>query len=52
LSARLDAATAHLDPPFALVDLDAFDANAADMERRAGGVRSPSPRRCGCTSAA
>jgi D-serine deaminase-like pyridoxal phosphate-dependent protein len=36
--ARLDAATADLDPPFALLDLDAFDANAADMERRAGGT--------------
>ncbi|HEX5223904.1 MAG TPA: amino acid deaminase/aldolase [Solirubrobacteraceae bacterium] len=35
--ARLDAATASLRAPFALVDLDAFDANAADMERRAGG---------------
>ncbi len=36
--ARLDTATAHLDPPFALLDLDAFDANAADMERRASGT--------------
>ena len=35
--ARLDAATADLEPPFALVDLDAFDANAADLLRRAGG---------------
>ncbi len=35
---RLDAATADLDPPFAVVDLDAFDANAADLLRRAGGV--------------
>jgi D-serine deaminase-like pyridoxal phosphate-dependent protein len=35
--ARLDAATAALDPPFALVDLDALDANAADLERRAAG---------------
>ncbi len=34
---RLDAATADLDPPFAVVDLDAFDANAADLLRRAGG---------------
>jgi D-serine deaminase-like pyridoxal phosphate-dependent protein len=33
----LNAATAHLDPPFAVVDLDAFDANAADLLRRAGG---------------
>ena len=34
---RLRAATAHLDAPFALVDLDAFRANAADMVRRANG---------------
>ena len=34
----LERATAHLDPPFAVVDLDAFDANAADLLRRAGGV--------------
>ena len=34
---RLNAATADLDPPFAVVDLDAFDANAADLLRRAGG---------------
>ncbi|MGK2938904.1 MAG: amino acid deaminase/aldolase [Solirubrobacteraceae bacterium] len=36
--ARLDAATAQLDPPLALVDLDAFDANAADLEARAAGT--------------
>lgn len=36
--ARLDAATTHLDPPLALIDLDALDANAADLERRADGV--------------
>jgi D-serine deaminase-like pyridoxal phosphate-dependent protein len=35
--ARLDAATAGLEPPFAVVDLDAYDANAADLLRRAGG---------------
>ena len=34
---RLRAATAHLDAPFALVDLHALNANAADMVRRAGG---------------
>ncbi|MHB8531494.1 MAG: amino acid deaminase/aldolase [Solirubrobacteraceae bacterium] len=34
---RLEAATAGLQAPFALVDLDAFDANAADMALRAGG---------------
>ncbi len=34
---RLEAATADLEPPFAVVDLDAFDANAADLLRRAGG---------------
>jgi D-serine deaminase-like pyridoxal phosphate-dependent protein len=36
---RLDAATSDLDAPFAVVDLDAFDANAADLLRRAGGKR-------------
>lgn len=35
--ARYDRATAHLDAPLALVDLAAFDANAADLVRRAGG---------------
>lgn len=35
--ARFDRATAQLDAPLALVDLDAFDANAADLVRRAGG---------------
>lgn len=35
-AARLDAATAHLDAPFAVVDLDAFDHNAAETARRAG----------------
>lgn len=35
--ARYDRATAHLDAPLAIVDLDAFDANAADLVRRAGG---------------
>ena len=34
---RFDAATAALDPPFAIVDLAAFRANAAVMTRRAGG---------------
>lgn len=34
----LAQATEHLDPPFAVVDLDAFDANAADMARRTGGL--------------
>jgi D-serine deaminase-like pyridoxal phosphate-dependent protein len=34
----LDRATAGIEPPFAVVDLDAFDANAADLLRRAGGV--------------
>ncbi len=34
----LDIATAELDPPFAVVDLDAFDANLADLMRRSGGV--------------
>jgi D-serine deaminase-like pyridoxal phosphate-dependent protein len=35
---RLDRATAHLEPPFAAVDLDAFDANARDLVRRASGT--------------
>jgi len=35
---RYERATAHLDPPFAVVDLTAFDANAGDMVRRAGGL--------------
>ncbi len=33
-----DRATADLDPPLAIVDLNAFDANADDLVRRAGGV--------------
>jgi D-serine deaminase-like pyridoxal phosphate-dependent protein len=32
---RLEHATSQLEPPFALVDLDALWANAADLERRA-----------------
>ncbi|MGW4828065.1 amino acid deaminase/aldolase [Amycolatopsis japonica] len=32
-----DLATKDLDPPFAIVDLDAFDANGADLLRRAAG---------------
>jgi D-serine deaminase-like pyridoxal phosphate-dependent protein len=35
---RYDRATAALDPPLALVDLDAFDRNAADLTRRAGNL--------------
>jgi D-serine deaminase-like pyridoxal phosphate-dependent protein len=34
---RLERATAGLQAPFALVDLDALQANADDLERRAGG---------------
>ena len=34
---RYDRATAELDPPLAIVDLGAFDRNAADMTRRAAG---------------
>jgi D-serine deaminase-like pyridoxal phosphate-dependent protein len=37
LRARYDHATAGLDPPLALVDLDAFDRNADDLTRRAAG---------------
>lgn len=33
----LNAATKHLDAPLAVVDLDAFDHNAADLVRRAAG---------------
>jgi D-serine deaminase-like pyridoxal phosphate-dependent protein len=35
--ARLDDATADLDPPLAVLDLDALDANADDLVRRAAG---------------
>ncbi|GAA3877169.1 amino acid deaminase/aldolase [Streptomyces sp. NPDC003631] len=35
--ARYDRATADLDAPLAIVDLDAFDTNAEDVLRRAGG---------------
>ncbi|WP_101784168.1 amino acid deaminase/aldolase [Nonomuraea indica] len=34
---RYDRATAALDPPFAILDLDALRANAADLVRRAAG---------------
>jgi D-serine deaminase-like pyridoxal phosphate-dependent protein len=34
---RLEAALAHVEPPFAVVDLDAFDDNARDLVRRARG---------------
>jgi D-serine deaminase-like pyridoxal phosphate-dependent protein len=37
LRERYDAATAELEPPFAVVDLDAFRENAADLVRRAHG---------------
>jgi D-serine deaminase-like pyridoxal phosphate-dependent protein len=36
--ARYDQATVDIDPPFALVDLAAFDSNARDLVRRSGGV--------------
>ena len=35
---RWDRATADLDPPFAIVDLDAFDANLDDLVARAAGL--------------
>src|SRR5215210_7488038 len=35
--ARLDCATADLEPPLAVLDLDALDANADDLVRRAAG---------------
>ena len=57
---RYDRATADLDPPLAIVDLGAFDRNAADMTRRAalarngagtGPVRSGwPPSRCGAAT--
>ncbi|MEH0982060.1 amino acid deaminase/aldolase [Micromonospora sp. CPCC 205556] len=37
LRERLDRATAHLDPPYAVLDLTAFDANAAELATRSGG---------------
>jgi D-serine deaminase-like pyridoxal phosphate-dependent protein len=37
LRQRYDSATAELEPPFALVDMDALRDNAADLVRRAGG---------------
>ncbi len=36
--ARYDRVTADLDPPFAVVDLAAFDSNAHDLVRRSGGL--------------
>ena len=36
--ARLDGATADVDPPLAVLDVDALDANAADLARRASGT--------------
>lgn len=38
LRERLDTATAHLAGPLVVVDLDAFEANADDLVRRAGGT--------------
>ncbi|SIN30616.1 amino acid deaminase/aldolase [Micromonospora cremea] len=37
LRERLDRATAHLDPPYAVVDLTAFDANSTALADRAAG---------------
>lgn len=37
LPERYDRVTSELDPPFGLVDLDVFDANATDLVRRADG---------------
>ena len=34
---RLDRATGHLETPLAVVDLAAFDANAAALTARSGG---------------
>jgi D-serine deaminase-like pyridoxal phosphate-dependent protein len=38
VAARLQAATANLTPPFAVVDLDALDSNAESMITRARGL--------------
>ena len=38
IGARLDQATSGLPAPLAVVDLDALEANADDLVRRAGGV--------------
>jgi D-serine deaminase-like pyridoxal phosphate-dependent protein len=38
LRRRLERACAELDPPFACVDLDAFDANRIELARRASGT--------------
>jgi D-serine deaminase-like pyridoxal phosphate-dependent protein len=35
---RYERATAELDPPFAVVDMEAFDSNSADLVRRSGGL--------------
>src|SRR5690606_20422466 len=43
LRRRYDRATADLEPPLAIVDLDALRANAADLVRRAGGKPIPVP---------
>ena len=45
--ARLERATAGLEAPFALVDLDALGANAADMERRAARQADPAREQVG-----
>lgn len=37
LRERLDQATADLDPPYAVVDLTAYDANAAALAARSAG---------------
>jgi D-serine deaminase-like pyridoxal phosphate-dependent protein len=38
IQSSLDSATQAVDPPFAVIDLDAFDFNLSDLLRRAGGV--------------
>ena len=44
---RYDAATAHLEPPFAVVDLAALRANAAAMTRRAARQADPPGQQVG-----
>jgi D-serine deaminase-like pyridoxal phosphate-dependent protein len=41
---RYDQATERLDPPFAIVDLDAFDANAAALADRVAAHATPGPK--------
>ena len=48
---RLEAASADLDPPFAVLDLDAFDANAGGPERSRRRCAGRGRPRCGSGTA-